>query len=200
MKLTQQLIFVSVSLIALILNGCASRAVPADITDANHLSTTGSGTGTQTYSVSASPDFRQEFAAGPHQGLLGARQFYFGFNKFNLETQCLSPIYLNATQQSGSAGNCYQALKSHATYLIQHPQQCVVLEGNTDARGSRSYNLALGQRRAQAVAQRLESDGVPAKQIRTVSYGEERPVALGHTSADYARNRRTDLVYENCSQ
>ncbi|MEM9243436.1 MAG: OmpA family protein [Pseudomonadota bacterium] len=198
MKITQRTFFILSILVALILNGCASRTMPAGITDANHLST--GATGAQTYSVSTSPDFKQAFAAGPHQGLLGARQFYFSFDKFNLALRCLSPIYLDATQQSTSAGNCYQALKSHAQYLIQHPQQCIVLEGNTDARGSRSYNLALGQRRAQAVASRLEKDGVPAKQIRTVSYGEERPVALGHTSADYARNRRTDLIYESCGQ
>jgi peptidoglycan-associated lipoprotein len=72
-----------------------------------------------------------------------------------------------------------------------------VIEGNTDLRGSREYNIALGQRRANAVKSILRMQGVPNKQIRTVSYGAEKPIAFGHTEAAYRLNRRDDLRYEN---
>ena len=86
-------------------------------------------------------------------------------------------------------------VKSNAQYLATKRGARVVVEGNTDERGSREYNLALGQRRADAVKQRLTLLGVPAQQIETVSFGEEKPRADSETEQAFAENRRADIVY-----
>ncbi len=90
----------------------------------------------------------------------------------------------------------YQPLiEAHAAYLIAHKDAKVILQGNTDARGSREYNLALGQRRAEAVRKALSVVGVSDAQMEAVSFGEEKPRAVGDTDQDYAENRRADIVY-----
>jgi len=88
-------------------------------------------------------------------------------------------------------------LKAHAQYLMDHPNARVTLEGNTDERGSREYNMALGERRAKAVYQYLTLLGVSGSQLQTVSFGEERPAALGHDEQAWAKNRRVELDYTN---
>jgi len=91
----------------------------------------------------------------------------------------------------------YQALlASHAQYLKSHPQRHVLIQGNTDERGTSEYNLALGQKRAEAVKQGLESLGVPDSQMEAVSLGKEKPMATGHDEASWAQNRRADIVYQ----
>jgi peptidoglycan-associated lipoprotein len=72
----------------------------------------------------------------------------------------------------------------------------VTIQGNTDERGSREYNIALGQRRADAVKQMMTLLGAPATQIETVSFGEEKPRAQGNSEQAYAENRRADIVYQ----
>ena len=89
-----------------------------------------------------------------------------------------------------------QPLIAESNYLLGHPGAHIRLAGNTDTRGSREYNIALGWRRAQAVAQFLEQHGVNGKQLALVSYGKERPAVYGSTEADFALNRRTNLVFE----
>lgn len=84
---------------------------------------------------------------------------------------------------------------AHAKYLSEHPERKVRLEGNCDERGSNEYNLALGQRRADGVKKMLQLGGANAEQIKTVSYGEEKPKATGHDEASWKQNRRTDMVY-----
>ncbi len=84
---------------------------------------------------------------------------------------------------------------AHAAYLIKYPTTKVRLEGHTDERGSREYNIGLGERRAQAVRRALASQGVADTQIATVSYGEERPAAAGSDEAAYSQNRRVELAY-----
>lgn len=88
------------------------------------------------------------------------------------------------------------SLQVQAHYLISHPQAKILITGNTDERGSREYNIALGRRRALSVQQFLIANGVSASQILTVSFGAEKPVAFGHSEADYAKNRRADLQYQ----
>jgi peptidoglycan-associated lipoprotein len=83
---------------------------------------------------------------------------------------------------------------AHAGYLVKYPNARVRLEGHTDERGSREYNIGLGERRAQTVRRALMLQGVKEAQITTVSYGEERPVAEGSTEAAYSQNRRVELV------
>ena len=85
----------------------------------------------------------------------------------------------------------------HAMQLSNDPAARVRLEGHADERGSREYNIGLGERRAQAVRQLLMVQGVSAAQISTVSFGEERPAAFGSTEADYAENRRVEFKYTN---
>lgn len=86
-------------------------------------------------------------------------------------------------------------LAAHASFLAGHEELVVRLEGHTDERGSREYNVGLGDRRAQAVRRLLEFQGVSPDQIRTVSYGEERSSAIGHEESAWRLNRRVELVY-----
>lgn len=91
----------------------------------------------------------------------------------------------------------YQSLvEAHGRFLVANKQRRVVIEGNADERGSREYNLALGQKRAEAVKSRLTLLGVTDGQIETVSFGEERPRATGKDEAAWAENRRADIVYK----
>ena len=84
---------------------------------------------------------------------------------------------------------------AHAKYLNANSANKIRLEGHSDERGSREYNIGLGERRAQAVRRALMLQGVTEAQITTVSYGEERPAVQGSDEAAYAKNRRVELVY-----
>jgi len=83
----------------------------------------------------------------------------------------------------------------HAISLNERSYASVRLEGHADERGSREYNIGLGERRAQAVRQMLMIQGVSASQIQTVSFGEERPESMGSSESDYAQNRRVEIKY-----
>ena len=85
-------------------------------------------------------------------------------------------------------------LEEHARYLRENPSLKARIEGNADERGSREYNLALGQRRAEAVAKTLKLMGIPESRMEAVSYGEEKPRRTGHDEPSWAENRRGDLV------
>ncbi len=87
-------------------------------------------------------------------------------------------------------------LRAHADYLVNNPSARLVIEGHCDERGSREYNIALGERRANAVKRFLEAEGVSPLQLETISYGEERPAVPGHNEEAWARNRRAELVYQ----
>lgn len=87
------------------------------------------------------------------------------------------------------------AIEANANYLVAHPNAKIMLEGHTDPRGSREYNIGLGERRAKAVAQILTAKGVSRNQIRVVSYGAEKLASPGRSEADYQRDRRCVLVY-----
>jgi peptidoglycan-associated lipoprotein len=85
---------------------------------------------------------------------------------------------------------------AHARYLQQNPGAKMRIEGNADERGSREYNIALGQRRSEAVKQMMQLLGARPDQIESVSFGEEKPKAPGHDEASWAENRRADIVYQ----
>lgn len=102
---------------------------------------------------------------------------YFGFDKSDIK-----PEYTDLLTQT-------------AAYLIAHPNQKVRLEGYTDERGTKAYNIALGDRRAQSVKRFLMLQGVSPDQIETVSYGEEDPADPGHNEAAWAKNRRVVVAY-----
>ena len=86
-------------------------------------------------------------------------------------------------------------MAAHAHYLVAHPNLHVRLEGNTDERGSREYNIGLGERRAQAVRRAMLLQGVAETQLSTVSYGAERPAVEGHDEAAWSKNRRVMINY-----
>lgn len=86
-------------------------------------------------------------------------------------------------------------IEAHAAYLAQRPAASITLEGHADERGSREYNLALGERRAKAVQQLMQLKGAAIRQIEVVSFGEERPVSAGHDDAAWSQNRRVELIY-----
>lgn len=83
----------------------------------------------------------------------------------------------------------------HAEFLAAHSEITIVLEGHADERGSREYNIALGEKRAKAVKQLMTLQGVAENQIQVISFGEERPVALGHDTAAWDLNRRVEILY-----
>jgi peptidoglycan-associated lipoprotein len=111
-------------------------------------------------------------------GALAKRSVFFDFDRFDVKSD-FQPL-----------------VEAHGRYLAGMKQRKVVIEGNADERGSREYNLALGQKRADAVKSRLTLLGATDAQIETISYGEERPRATGHDEQSWAQNRRADLVYK----
>lgn len=86
-------------------------------------------------------------------------------------------------------------LSAHAAYLSANSGARVRVEGHADERGTREYNMALGERRAKAAAAYLTSKGASTSQIEVISYGEERPAALGHEESSWSQNRRVELQY-----
>lgn len=106
------------------------------------------------------------------------RTFYFEFDQARLAERDLRMLAL------------------HAGYLRDFRNRRITIEGHCDERGTREYNLALGERRADAVARYLTSAGVRASQIETVSYGEERPEDAGHDESAWSRNRRAVMIYQ----
>jgi peptidoglycan-associated lipoprotein len=116
-------------------------------------------------------------ALGAQADLLAKRRVYFAFDS-------------SAVDEENRA-----IVEAHAAYLAANKNVKVVLEGHADERGTREYNLALGERRAQAVERMVKVLGVTPDRIKNVSYGEEKPVAMDHTEAAWALNRRVEIIY-----
>src|SRR5215471_4586692 len=108
---------------------------------------------------------------------LSKRSIYYDFDAYNIKEEYAHLV------------------EAHGKFLLEHKDLKVRIEGNSDERGSREYNLALGQRRADSVKKAMTLIGVPAKQIQTVSFGSEKPKAPGHDEEAWAENRRSDIVY-----
>jgi peptidoglycan-associated lipoprotein len=94
-----------------------------------------------------------------------------------------------AYDQSDISSEGQQILQRQAEWLKRYPRVSITIEGHCDERGTREYNLALGERRAQAVKNVLVALGIPAARIQTISYGKERPIVVGSDEAGYAQNR-----------
>ncbi|GBE11375.1 outer membrane protein P6 precursor [bacterium BMS3Bbin12] len=133
--------------------------------------------GAQSYAAGGTGTIQGRGVAGGRQNLLEKRTIYFAFDRSVVESKYRDII------------------AAHAAYLSAHPPMKVTLEGNTDERGSAEYNLALGERRAEAVKQMMLVQGVASAQIRTISFGKERPVCMAHDEACWRLNRRVDIVY-----
>ncbi len=110
-------------------------------------------------------------------GALARKVIYFDFDKSDIKPEFADVI------------------TAHARNLTGHPDLKLKLEGNTDERGTREYNIGLGERRAQAVRRALMLQGVAESQLTTVSFGAERPAVEGDDEAAWAQNRRVELVY-----
>ncbi len=108
--------------------------------------------------------------------LLGTNKIYFEFDSSQVDEQSR------------------QVIEAHSQFLIENPDVNVVLEGHADERGTREYNLALGERRANTVAEIMVAYGVSAGRVQTVSYGEERPAALGSDESAWQLNRRVVIL------
>jgi peptidoglycan-associated lipoprotein len=113
----------------------------------------------------------------PRSLIATERSVYFDFDDFAIKTQ-------------------YGALvERHGKYLASNPALSVRIEGHCDERGGREYNLALGQRRAEALARALRVYGVKDGQLETLSWGEDKPLATGQDETSWAKNRRADIEY-----
>jgi len=121
---------------------------------------------------------------------------YFDYNSPEIRAWGLKPINANTQHEMNPQPQSMEVIHAYAAYLLQHPGTKVRLEGNTDARGSREYNVALGERRGNSVADVLKMDGVSAQQIDVISYGKERPAALGTSESAYCQNRRVEIKFE----
>ncbi len=130
------------------------------------------GTDTTAYESTTPAD-----TSGQVDPALQGRVVYFDFDKYDIRYDAEA------------------ILTAHAAYLSAHPGAKLRVEGHADERGTREYNMALGERRAKAAAAFLASKGASSSQIEVISYGEERPAALGHEEGSWAQNRRAELQY-----
>lgn len=161
---------------AFILAACSQKTLPdPDPTDTTY----GDDAGASTSSMDGSDPYGgEEFGEDPSAGELATIIFFeFDSSEVRPEDQ--------------------ELVSRHAMQLTSNPGWRVRLEGHADERGSREYNIGLGERRAQAVRQMLLIQGVGPDQISTVSFGEERPLSFGSTESDYAQNRRVEFKYTN---
>lgn len=171
LKKWMQVALVGVSIIAL--SACSSKHKSQDqseINDAND-----AYNGAQSSGLGDQSNFGDE--QSPHAGnLIAKRVYYFDFDS----------DVVHADNKPAIAANAEKLVRLHGKAM---------LEGHTDPRGSREYNIGLGERRAKAVAAILRAKGVNPAQIRIVSYGAEKLAAPGHSEADYQKDRRVVLVY-----
>lgn len=122
--------------------------------------------------------YGSEVTAEQKRAWLSKNTYLFGYDRFDLSDEDMMSVY------------------AHAEKLITHPKKQIRVEGHTDERGSREYNIALGERRAKAVANILMLKGVPQSQISIVSYGKEKSAVMGHDESSWAQNRRAVIIYE----
>ncbi|MDG2002720.1 MAG: peptidoglycan-associated lipoprotein Pal [Novosphingobium sp.] len=160
----------SVMLLAgsLALSACATKAPPELPPDPGPATTTDSGPRT----LGPAPGSQADFLAQ----LQGDDTIYFDLDRYNID----------AEDQA--------ALAKQAQWLLRYPGKRATVEGHCDERGTRDYNLALGERRANAAKNYLSGLGVDQSRLTTVSYGKERPIALGSNEAAWARNRRAATI------
>jgi peptidoglycan-associated lipoprotein len=163
---------------AVLVAACGSQEVKKDVpvSDRTTSSTPTAAPTTATTTPTTQPTITANPLTDP-SNILSKRSVYFDFDS-------------NAVKDE------YRALvQAHAKYMVDKKDARARIEGNCDERGSREYNLALGQRRAEAVKKVMTVLGVADGRIETVSFGEEKPAAPGHDEAAWAQNRRGDIKY-----
>ena len=158
--------FALIGATALLMAACSSVKLD-DVNGANSGGSGGSG---------GSSNFGSQPWNDPKSPLF-EKSVYFGFDEYIVQTK-------------------YQKmLSAHASYLKANPKQKIIIQGNTDDRGTAEYNLALGQRRSDATRKSLNLMGVSDDQMEAVSFGKEKPKAEGDTEAAWTENRRADIIY-----
>lgn len=176
MKMMQTGLTVAAALM-LLLQGCTGGAVREDEVPADQdRAEMGAQAGAATMTGSFAGRPVAEVLSDPNTPLY-KRVFYFDYNSSELSAEDR------------------EALSTHARFMAEVPSVSLVLEGHADERGSREYNLALGERRAKTIERILNVEGVPASQIQVISFGEERPMAPGHDDEAWRLNRRVELLY-----
>jgi len=142
-----------------------------DTTGMNAVNTSGAATS----GLGQNENYGDEAGASA-RGVASKRVYYFDYDKYVVREEDRPAILANAD------------------YLVAHPNVRIILEGHTDPRGSREYNIALGEHRANAVLELMKGRGVNPSQVRVVSYGAERPAVPGHTEQDFQLDRRVVIV------
>lgn len=171
--------FSSVAIIlsaAALLAACSSTKLDDKAAPVESRATTGSNSGADpraVNTVNAGSD-----PLNDPQGILSKRSVYFDYDSYSVKEEFRSVV------------------EAHAKYLNSHKDRKVIVQGNTDDRGGTEYNLALGQKRAEAVRKALVLLGVSDAQVEAVSFGKEKPKGLGSDEASWAENRRADIAYQ----
>lgn len=137
-------------------------------------SSTPTDEGTKTTAAPATP----VVGAGADRTTASAGNVYFDFDRSEIKSEFVAVI------------------KAHAAHLSANAGKTVTLEGHCDERGTREYNLGLGERRAKSVADMLMANGIAANRIKTISFGEDRPAMEGHDESAWSKNRRVEFVYQ----
>jgi len=168
------------ALLAVFLAGCQTTSNQAPVEDKSAAASAGTQSGATTSGTQSGAVSGTQTGTNPLKdpnNILSKRSIYFEFDSFVVADQ-YKPI-----------------IEAHAKYLAANKNAKVTLQGHADERGSREYNIGLGERRAQAVRRALLLQGAGEAQIATVSYGEERPAVAGHDESAWAKNRRVEIVY-----
>jgi peptidoglycan-associated lipoprotein len=164
--------------LAILAAACSSTPkTEAPITEGGKTTTPSTGTGTGSTTTPANQGMVEGNPLHDPSNILSKRSVYFDFDS-------------NAVKDEFRG-----LIQAHARYMADHRDTRVRIEGNCDERGSREYNLALGQRRAEAVKKIMTVLGAADARIETISYGEEKPAAMGHDEESWAKNRRADIKY-----
>jgi len=167
-------------LAALVLAGCSGSGTKGDLQPPADVEDRGAAGADTAGASGAWSDAASKYAGDPLNdpaSLLSKRTIYFAFDSAEV-----APEYRDV-------------VAAHAEYLAAHPTTTVTLEGHADERGSREYNIGLGERRAKTVQDLLSAQGVGGSQTQTISYGEERPLNMAHDESAWSQNRRVELVY-----
>ncbi|WP_311221089.1 MULTISPECIES: peptidoglycan-associated lipoprotein Pal [unclassified Acidovorax] len=166
--------------ITALMAGCSSgvKLEDAPVEDRGATSTTGSGANSGNTGQSGVAPVNLDASARDGAGPVGvARIVYFDYDSYSIK------------------GEFQSLIDAHARFIKASPNRKVMIEGHTDERGGREYNLALGQKRAEAVRRSLGLLGVPESQMEAVSFGKEKPAAQGNSEDVHAQNRRAELSY-----
>ena len=166
-----------------LLAGCASKGPASDVpVETRNTANTASTVQTpNTLGVQSTPVVGNSLKADPLKdpnNILSKRTIYFDYDQDAVKSE-----FANIVQ-------------AHAKFLTENRGRKIRLEGHADERGSREYNMALGQRRAEAVRRTTTVLGVSADRIETVSFGEDKPKSTGHDESAWAQNRRVEIVYD----